>query len=99
MRFAVWRKHLNEMKFLCPRCGIGYCHPHSGIFADMVGNRLIRADVTIYTCDICSYSEYDILAMARLRQLLGIENEEALCPSSTIAGNIPDADTTRRPKL
>lgn len=87
------------MKFLCPRCGIGYCHPHDGIFADMVDGRLIRADVTIYTCDICGYNEYDILAMARLRQLLGIDNEEALRPSSTIADNISDADTTRRPKL
>lgn len=62
----------NAYAYDCPRCQIGHCHPGKTSFTRLYHGRLISVpDMTVYTCDVCGFQEFDPDAMTILQRLLG----------------------------
>jgi YgiT-type zinc finger domain-containing protein len=88
--------------FACPNCQIGQCTRKSSTYLRVWKGRLVAVpDITVWTCDICGYREYDPDQVAGVDALLGATEMvfEAQRPAPKSPAFEPkDSAPVRRPK-
>jgi YgiT-type zinc finger domain-containing protein len=86
----------------CPRCQIGHCHPGKTTFTRLHHGRLISVpDMTVYTCDVCGFQEFDPEAMTILQRLLGHATAQAAEEARKLAKSalLDAADIAKKTQL
>lgn len=87
--------------FECPRCQIGLCQPGKATYTRMFGGQLISVPhMTLYTCDVCGYFEFDGDAVHQVETMLGpirvqMDDEQRIKPKAAIPTEQPKG---QRPK-
>jgi hypothetical protein len=72
----------DQFTFDCPRCQIGHCRPGKSTYTQIANGQVISIpNITVYTCDVCGYHEYDRDALVRLQTMLGASR--TLSPEDT----------------
>ena len=68
----------------CPQCNMGHLRPTRSAYVRRMGKRLVTMpNFSLWRCDFCGYTRYDVTALARVELLLGpntedIDEEESL---------------------
>lgn len=76
------------MRHRCPRCSFGHLRPARSSYVRRVGRRIITVpNFTVWRCDACGYTRYDIAALARVDLLLGPEIDELDEPVEVLPGS------------
>lgn len=90
-----------QSPFECPRCQIGMCQPGKATYTRMFGRQIISVpDMTLYTCDVCGYFEFDGDAVYQIEAMLGplrpqSGDEQRIKPKSAPPAEAPKS---QRPK-
>ncbi|MBC8171947.1 MAG: hypothetical protein H7X77_09745 [Anaerolineae bacterium] len=92
----------DQFTFDCPRCQIGHCHPGKSTYTRVFNGQVVSIpSITVYTCDVCGYQEYDRDALLRLQSLMGAtkntEQDEDARPKPRTA-NFDSSETGKSPR-
>ncbi|HOU11747.1 MAG TPA: YgiT-type zinc finger protein [Anaerolineae bacterium] len=69
------------MSYTCPVCNVGNLKPVKITYTRPWGARLVVIpDFAAWRCDSCSFTRYDVAALAQVRRLLGPDEEELVEP-------------------
>ncbi|MBL8161012.1 MAG: hypothetical protein JNJ61_03435 [Anaerolineae bacterium] len=67
----------DQSAYPCPCCHIGFCQPGNKTYMRVHGDLLLCIpDMTMWTCDICQYQEFDPERVKHLDALLGDSHAE-----------------------
>jgi YgiT-type zinc finger domain-containing protein len=70
-----------RVNYTCPECAMGNLKPIKITYTRRWGQRLIVApDFAAWRCDSCGFTRYDSAALAKIRLLLGPDEEELIEP-------------------
>ena len=70
-----------HVNYTCPNCAMGNLKPIRITYTRRWGQQLIVApDFAAWRCDSCGFTRYDSAALAKIRLLLGPDEEELIEP-------------------